>query len=391
MSVNNVLSEEEQLLLYRYNQEDSTVSCPNCGAEVLHYDVYCYSCGADLSVFREDNISSLRDFTVDIALSLKYAAVCFVRELVADPFLFQKTPVLDSFFIHFKPLSAYDVREYLLSEGFIKIVGGMDKFNAYFNSCSDELLSYVLTQYKLNPGSSREDNISIILNSLPENVLERLCSPFYLISDKCREYVEKNMHCILYNDIFYDYDLGYYDSEFKNSADLKEFLISIIDDSLDDSITSLKWKSYSNLLFKYAQVYDYFNDYESMLNYLFQHFICEINPFGDNTIRSKVEISKALHSCIIYAISKYYKGYDEVLSIFSSAYDEVALPKKFIAKKDALLLMEELFTNPTENRAINKHLIGVYGYERIDTKSLKFDDEDQQEKVIGEYTKNHLK
>lgn len=270
MSSNNTLTQEEQILLLRYNQENSTTSCPNCDSTVLYYDDYCYNCGTSLKDSRKN-----QEFTFNIinrVLYFKYAGICLLKEYINDPFLFQEHPEiifdykplkLDEILVHFKPLTVSEVLNYLLSEGYLEILEGEEKYKSFFSKCPDGYLNFLLENHNINPATSREGNILFLVNKLPHEILEQITSGnidektgsnYYEITDKAKKLVDDNIHCLLYDEIFYDFDLEYFDSQFNKSNDLKDFLISLIDESIEDMVKQLRWQSYSDLLYKYAQV-----------------------------------------------------------------------------------------------------------------------------------------
>lgn len=402
MSSENMLSQEEQILLLRYNQENSTISCPKCHSTVLYYDDYCYNCGTNLK-----DSKRLRDFTFNIinkALYMKYAGICLLREYINNPFLFQATPKvifdyeplkLDEILVHFKPLTVSEVLNYLISEGYLKVLEGEEKYKSFFSKCPDGYLDFLLKNNNIKPASSKEGNILFLVNKLPSDVLEQITSSnieektgsnYYEITENAVELVDNNIQCLLYDEIFYDFNLEYYDNQFNKSKDLKEFLIGLVDDSINDMTKELRWQSYSDLLYKYAQVYDFLDDKDKMLYYTLQHIICELNPFDDNKVKSKIQIESSLENRVIYVISSLKKDYNELSGIIEKAYDDVKLPKNFITKEDTKLLIEELFYT-YELREVNKHLINIYGVERITEDNLNFNTPEEQEKVIKKLNK----
>ena len=396
MSSKNTLSQDEQILIFRYNQNNSTISCPNCQTQVLYHDIYCYNCGTKLTDKKKNRTQKV--YPINNKIGLKYGGVCLLRELINNPFLFQDVTYVTSFYkplkvddilIHFKPLTTFEVLDYLISEEYIEILEGQEKYKSYFSKCNNDYLSYLLKNNNIEPSLSKEENISTLLN-LSEDLLEKITSNFILenrgsnyfeVTSKGKEFVEDNLQCVLYDEIFYDFNLEYYDNEFKQSNNLKDFLIGLLDVSINDSVQELKWQSYSDLLYKYAQVYDYFNDNDKMLYYTLQHVICEFNPYDDNKIKYKIGIQEHLKNRIIYALSESKKDYDEVSIIIRQAYDDLRLPKNFITLEDVELLVEEVLIN-YELREINKHLISIYGFEKINGDKMNFYNMEEQEKAI---------
>lgn len=397
MSSTNTLTPEELILILRYNQKDSTRSCPKCNSTVLYYDDFCYNCGTSLKDSKRVRDISYNPINADVYL--KYAGVCLLREYIHDPFLFQeftgsiynyKPLRIDEVLIHFKPLTVTEVLNYLLLEGYLVVLKGEEKYKSYFSKCPEDYLVYVLKENNIQASSSKEENISLILNKLPAELLEKITSSYieetsgsnyFEVSEKALKLVEDNKHCLLYDEIFYDFDLNYYDMQFNKSENLKDFSIALIDDSVKDSIEELKWQSYSDLLYKYAQLYDIFKDTDKMLYYTIQHVICEFNPFSDNKIKSKIEIQPSIESRIIYAFSNSQKNYDEIVEVIGKAYDDLKLPKNYISKEDVELLIEELFFT-YELRDVTKHLINIFGVERIAADDLTYNSLEEQEKVL---------
>ena len=396
VAAGNNLTQEEQILTFRYNQKNSTIKCPNCKSEVLYYDDYCYNCGNDLKNSQKKKIEEKT--IINKELLLKYASVCIVRELTRNPFLFQEVTagmteyrllIVDEILIHFKPITVYEVLDYIISEGYVEMLEGEEKYKAFFSHCSDEYISHLLEQNNIREASSREGNILFLVNRLPGDMLEKITSQniiesrgsnFFEVSDKGIKLVEENPKCILYDQIFYDFNLEYFDNMIDESVKVNN-VYDLLDESIDDSIEDLKWQSYSDLLFKYAEFYDYTNDSDKMLYYIIQHAICEFNPYGDNVIKSRMGIGEHLKNKIIYALSTSNKEYDELEDIIHSAYVELKLPKNFISEEDVALLLEELFLVP-EIRSVNKHLISIYGFERIE-EELVFKNQSEQEKIIN--------
>ena len=390
------LSQEEKILTLRYNQENSTVQCPKCQSEVLYYDDYCYNCGTDLRSTQRKRIEKVTNINKD--LLLKYASVCLVRELVDNPFLFQgvtyglmeyRPLLVDELLVHFKPITVYEVLDYLISEEYVVMLEGEKKYKAFFSSCKDEYICRLMEENNIKPATSKEGNILFLINQLPKDLLEKITlhniienrgSNFFEVTNKGIELIEENSKCICYDQIFYDFELEYYDNKCKEPVDMND-LIALLDESLYDSIESLKWKSYSELLCKYAEVYEKYEDTDKMLYYLIQHIICEFNPYSDNTFKSRIGIDEHLKNKVKCALSNSNKEYDELVTIIHAAYTGLALPKNFISEEDASLLIEELFF-VTEIRAVNKHLISIYGFERIE-EEMVFNDKEEQEKMIN--------
>ena len=157
-----------------------------------------------------------------------------------------------------------------------------------------------------------------------------------------------------------------------------------MDESLNEITNTLKWQSYSDLLFKYAEIYDIYEEYDKMLKFIIQHFICEINPFIDNKIKNKIEISLNLRNKIVYSISRANTDYKELLKIVNSAIEDINLPKNFIKNEDIILLIEELFDKYTTLKDINTHLTGLYNLNNLETEKLVYNSLIEQEKVINE-------
>ena len=396
VSTTNKLTQEEQILTFRYNQKNSTVKCPNCDSEVLYYDDYCYNCGNDLKNSKKKKIEEITNVNKD--LLLKYASVCLVNELIYNPFLFQEVtddmmdyrPLLvDEILVHFKPITVYEVLDNLISEEYVEMLEGEKKYKSFFSHCNDEYISYLLEKNNIKQASSKEGNILFLLNQIPvdelekitsRNIVENRGSNFFEVTDKGIKLVEENLKCIAYDQIFYDFNLEYYDSKLKESFNTND-LIELLDESLNDSVENLKWQSYSELLYKYAEVYDKYNDIDKMLYYLLQHLICEFNPYKDNAIKSRIRIEESLKNKTIYAMSNSNKEYYELESIIHSAYIGLKLPKNFISEEDVALLVEELYIVP-EIRIVNKHLIKIYGFERI-KEELVFNSQAEQEEAIN--------
>ena len=62
MSVNKLINEDEQILIFKYNQVLNRVICPKCSSELLYFDEYCYNCGNKLNkspVLYIPNINSI--------------------------------------------------------------------------------------------------------------------------------------------------------------------------------------------------------------------------------------------------------------------------------------------------------------------------------------------
>ena len=404
LSASNNLSQEEQILTLRYNQENSTVSCPNCQSDVLYYDDYCYNCGCELKNIQKKKIEKVTN--INKALLLKYASVCLVNELISNPFLFQeitgdtmeyKPLMIDELLIHFKPITVYEVLDYILEEGYIVMLEDDDKYKSFFSHCNEEYISHLIEHFNLKPATSNEGNIIFLINQLPRDTLENITSNgimenrgsnFFELTDKGNKLVEDNVKCLFFDEIFYDFNIEYYDNHVNNVVN-KNDLMELLDESVNDSIDTLKWQAYSDLLYKVAEVYDYFDDTDNMLNYLLQHVICEFNPYADNTIKVRIGINEQLKDKVIYALSKSNRDYEEISPIIQKAYDSLRLPKNFITEEDVELLVEELFFVP-EIRDVNKHLIKIYGFERIE-EELIFNNQGELEKIIDKIESSYIK
>lgn len=396
VSAINNLTQEEQILTFRYNQKNSTITCPNCKSEVLYYDDYCYNCGNDLKNSQKKKIEEKTILNKE--LLLKYASVCLVRALTYNPFLFQevtnamvdyKPLIVDEILIHFKPITVYEVLDYIISEGYVVMLEGEEKYKSYFSHCTDEYICDLLEQNNIQQASSKEGNILFLINKIPRDILEKITSNniienrgsnLFEVTDKGIKLVEESPKCTLYDQIFYDFNIEYFDNKIDKSVNVNN-VYELLDESINDSIENLKWQSYSELLYKYAEFYDYTNDSDKMLYYIIQHAICEFNPYSDNVIKSRIGIGEHLKNKVIYALSNSNKEYDELEQIIHAAYIGLKLPKNFISEEDVALLLEELFFVP-EIRSVNKHLINIYGFERIE-EELEFHNQSEQEKIIN--------
>ncbi len=387
MSINKILNEDEQILTFKYNQVLNRVICPNCSSELLYFDEYCYNCGSKLkksSIIYIPNIKNIRakEDTSKYDLSLKYAGVTVLRQMMFNPLYSEK----DNFLLKsYRNINFYDVRKYLVDEGFIEILTGRQKFKAGLKVASEEYIDSVLTKKELKKGISKADNITIILANLSEAELDAMIPNYYTVTQKGMQFYEENKHCRLYSIVFYDFDLEYYDKTYADSnEELKDFGIKLIDESLNEVTGNLKWYSYSNLLFKYAEIYDIYEEYEKMLYNIIQHFICEINPFNDNKIKEKIEITLNLRNTIIYSISRANMEYDALSNMIDDAIKNIKIPKNYVKNEEIHLLVEELFDKDTKLKDINTHLKNLYNSQELDANKYTYNNEEEQEKVINE-------
>lgn len=390
MSVNKLINEDEQILIFKYNQVLNRVICPKCSSELLYFDEYCYNCGNKLNkspVLYIPNINSLKTIkkSSTYELGLKYASVTLLRQLMFNPLYSEK----ENFLLQaFKNVSFYDIRKYLVEEGHIEILTGMKKIKAGLKAASEEYIDNVISQKALPKGISKAGKITILTSNLSEAELDAMIPNYYLVTQKGIQFYEENKHCRLYSIVFYDFDLEYYDKEYANSKDeLKDFAIKLLDESLNEITNTLKWQSYSDLLFKYAEIYDIYEEYDKMLKFIIQHFICEINPFTDNKIKNKIEISLNLRNKIVYSISRANTDYEVLLKTVNSAIKDIDLPKNFIKNEDIILLIEELFDKYTTLKDINSHLTGLYNLNNVEIEKLVYTSVIEQEKVINELEK----
>lgn len=390
MSVNKLINEDEQILIFKYNQVLNRVICPKCSSELLYFDEYCYNCGNKLNkspVLYIPNINSLKTIkkSSTYELGLKYASVTLLRQLMFNPLYSEK----ENFLLQaFKNVSFYDIRKYLVEEGHIEILTGMKKIKAGLKAASEEYIDNVISQKALPKGISKAGKITILTSNLSEAELDAMIPNYYLVTQKGIQFYEENKHCRLYSIVFYDFDLEYYDKEYANSkSELKDFAIKLLDESLNEITNTLKWQSYSDLLFKYAEIYDIYEEYDKMLKFIIQHFICEINPFTDNKIKNKIEISLNLRNKIIYSISRANSDYNVLLKTVNSAIEDIDLPKNFIKNEDIILLIEELFDKYTTLKDINSHLTGLYNLNNVEIEKLVYTSVIEQEKVINELEK----
>ena len=381
MSVGNI-SEDEQLLILSYNQENSRVKCHKCSVDVLYYDKYCHNCGVELD-FDEPTVSRVHSSDSEDSLVLRYAAVNLLNRLKVDP-LYEGN---EDFYAPFSPFTFYEVISYLLDNDCVEALVGEEKVDIALNSVPNEFLEYVLENKGINCASSKEDNIRIVRENLSLQELDAMFSGCYTITDKGEKTLKDNIKCLMYFNMYYDYDIAYYDALFENSSNKNQFLINLVEDSLEDSVKMLKWKSYSDLLFRYAQVYDFLNDYDKMLYYAVGHFICEFGLFEDNCIKDFVKIDISIQNKVKYVLARADKSYDEFLSVVDHVYDEVRIPKIFIDKDDVCLLIEELLDDNIKLRQANNHLVKLYGIERIKLGEMSFNNKDEQEKIVEELDK----
>jgi len=390
MSINKIINEDERILIFKYNQVLNRVICPKCSSEILYFDEYCYNCGTKLnktSVFYIPNLNNIKskEEASTYNLALKYASVTVLRQMMFNPLYSEK----DDFILQaFKNVSFYDVRKYLVNEDLIEILTGREKIKAGLKVTSEEYIDKVINQKGLHQGISKADKITILMSNLTEAELDSMIPHYYKVTENGIQFYENNKHCRLYSLVFYDFDLEYYDNEYTTSkAELKDFAIKLLDKSLIEVIDKLKWQSYSDLLFKYAEICDIYEEYEKMLKYLIKHFITEINPYTDNKIKNKIEISLNLRNKIIYSITKANIDYNSLIEIIKSSIDNIEIPKNFVNCDEIILLIEELFDQNTTLKDINIHLNNLYNIENVDLNKYTFNDRKEQEKVLNEIEK----
>ncbi len=387
MSVNKIINEDEQILIFKYNQALNRVICPKCSSEILYFDEYCYNCGNKLSKSKTLYIPSLNTAKKNKnnhkkELNLKYASVTLLRQIMYNPLFDDK----DNYLIKtFKNISFYDIRKNLINEGLIEVLTGREKIKSGLKFASEEYLDKVISQKNLHQGISKADKISIIINNLTEAELDAMVENYYVVTPKGKEFYENNKYCQLYSLVFYDFDIEYYENEYNNSNDeLKDFGIKLLNKSVDEVIQSLKWQSYSDILYKYANIYDLFDEYDNTLKYVLGHFICEINPFSNNKIKNSIEISLNLRNKMIYSISKAEMNYDSFMKLVDQTCAEIRIPKNFIKNDELKVLLEELFDKDTTLNDINIHLNELIRIDGINTDNLVYNNFEEQEKVIEE-------
>lgn len=387
MSVNKILNEDEQILTFKYNQVLNRVICPKCSSELLYFDEYCHNCGNKLnksSIIYIPNIKNIKQKkdTASHDLSLKYACVTVLRQMMFNPLYSDK----ENFLIKaFRNVNFYDVRKYLVNEGFVEILTGRQKHKAGLKVASDEYIDQVLTQKELKKGISKADNITILISSLSEQELDAMIPNYYKVTEKGVQFYEQNKHCRLYSIVFYDFDLEHYDKTYNESnSELKDFALKLLDESFNEVVPSLKWQSYSDLLYKYAEIYDINQEYDNELYYVLQHFICQINPFADNKIKDNLEIPLNLRNMIIYSISKADIAYEKLIQLVDKAVKDIMIPKNFISSEEIMLIIEELFDSEIKLNDINTHLTGIYNHQKIEPGKYVFNNEEEQKKVINE-------
>ena len=390
MSINKIINEDEQILIFRYNQVLNRVICPKCSTEILYFDEYCYNCGNKLNktpVLYIPNINNIKSKNQKslFTLALKYASVTVLRQMMFNPLYSEK----DNFLLNaFKNVSFYDVRKYLVDEELIEILTGRDKIKSGLKLASEEYIDNVIEQKELHKGISKEDNISILMSNLSEAELDTMIPHYYKVTEKGVQFYEENKQCRLYSLVFYDFDLEYYDNEYSNSElELKDFSIKLLNESSNEVLDKLQWQSFSDLLFKYAEVYDLYEDYENMLEYLLKHFIFEINPFSDNKLKNKIEISLNLRNKIIYSITRADVNYKTLNELVKKTIKNMEIPKNFINCDEIILLIEEIFDKNTTLKDINIHLSNLYDFKTEDWDKYIFNDTQEQEKVVKEIEK----
>jgi len=390
MSVNKIINEDEQILTFKYNQVLNRVICPKCSSELLYFDEYCHNCGNKLNKSSVIYIPNLRNIkekkdTANHDLSLKYAAATVLRQMMFNPLYSDK----ENFLIKpFTNINFYDVRKYLVNEEYVEILTGRQKHKAGLKFASDEYIDQILTQKELKKGISKADNITILLGNLSEQELDAMIPNYYKVTEKGVQFYEQNKHCRLYSIVFYDFDLEHYDKTYNESnSELKDFALTLLDESLNEVVQGLKWQSYSDLLYKYAEIYDIHEEYDKELYYVIQHFICQINPFTDNKIKEKIEIPLNLRNIIIYSISKANIGYEKLIQLSDEAINNLKIPKNFISSEEIMLMIEELLDSNIKLNDINTHLGDLYNHQKIEPDKYIFTNEDEQKKVINELEK----
>lgn len=390
MSVNKIINEDEQILIFKYNQVLNRVICPKCSSEILYFDEYCYNCGNKLNktpVLYIPNINNIKskEEKSTFNLALKYASVTILRQMMFNPLYSEK----DNFLLKaFKNVSFYDVRKYLVEEELIEILTGRDKIKSGLKIASEEYIDKVIEQKELHKGISKADNITILMSHLSEAELDAMIPNYFKVTEKGIQFYEENKHCRLYSLVFYDFDLEYFDNEYSNSeVELKEFSIKLLDKSLNEVTDRLQWQSCSDLLFKYAEIYDIYEEYDNMLKYILKHFIIEINPFTDNKIKNKIEISLNLRNKLIYSISRANVNYKTLLEFLKDTIENIEIPKNFIKSEEIILLIEEAFDKDTTLKDINIHLNNLYNFETNELDKYVFNNIQEQEKVVKEIEK----
>ena len=374
------ICEDEQLLILSYNQENSKVQCPNCLVDVLYYDKFCHSCGIKLDFDDKPVKKPVQTDKSDDDIVLKYAAVNLLNRLKYDP-LYEGN---EAFYAPFTPFTYYDVITYLVNNNLVDALIGEEKVHVALESVPNEFLEFVLDQKQINKSSSKQDNIRIIRESLSIEEVEGMFPGCYILTTNGEEVLKDNIKCLMYFSMYYDFDILYYDNMYESSQDKNKFLIDLVNDSIEDSVEMLQWQSYSDLLFRYAQVYDFFKDYDRMLYYAIGHFICEFGLFGNNCIKDFIKIDITIKNKIKYVLARADKSYDEFISVVSEVYDNLRIPRIFISREDVCLLIEELFDENVKLRHANNHLVKLYGRERIKLKKMSFKNSAEQEKIMEE-------
>ena len=379
------ISEDELLLILSYNQENSRVRCPECNVDVLYYDVYCHHCGVKLDLEGNDSRpdENVTTDNCDEDIVLLYAGVNLLNRLNFDP-LFEGD---ESFYAPFSPLTNYDVVSYLVDKGFIDVLIGEEKVDVALSHIPRELLEYILKQRTDDISSSVEDNIKLMYDNFSLDELEAMLPRCYVLTSAGEDILKSHVHCLIYHGVFYDYDIVYYDDKFSNSADMNQFLIDLVDDSIEDSFMLLQWQSYSELLFKYAEVYDILGDYDKMMYYAVGHFICEFSLFADNRVKDFISIDISMKNKVKYTLARAAKGYDDFLAVVGDVYDNLRIPRIYISRDEVSVLIEELFDDNIKLRQVNNHFVKLYGQERINLGDMTFTDEDEQEKIVEELDK----
>lgn len=380
MNLNSNLCVDEQLLLFKYNQPSNRILCPECGVIVLYFDDYCHGCGFKLDNLRDAVVLSESEVEHDDSLAMKYACACLLSVLVIDPLLIDFNKRI---FNIFSGLELFDVVNYLIMNDYVDILYGKDKIVACLETVDDEALVRILNTKDLPIVDSKDEKIKLIVNNVDENILESLFDDYYKVSKKGFDFLAVNEQCLVYSTIFYDFDLDYFNKSYESSNKDEFFYVDLITKSVESSISSFKWLSYSKLLLKYALIYDKYENYDLMLQYLFEYFICEVNPFADNDIKRSVTISSELKNMLVYAVAKNYLSYNKMKEILDVAFFNVKIPYSFIDKENILLLVEEAFDRNTTVNELNDHLISIYKSDSINLDNSSFYDIQKQKDVIN--------
>ena len=391
-------------LKYLLNQEHNLEKCPNCGADILKKDKFCYKCGFDVlkalidKDFKEGNIGisfgskqpvsvekpkSTDDELSDLeekyksatepekqsksttdelseleklynkkvsrkyAPKFKFAYVLYLNEINKNP----SKSIKGNYYKTTYDTSLAKIKKQAKEDGFIG--DGSPLLAAKSATVKD--LKALLKEHDLMVSGKKDELIERLGENLSEDELkEAFPKKTIAITDEGLEFIENNRYVFYYDKaspVRNHISVEDYDSVFEEEKDLSDeniyrTLVDYLVKREDELASNGKWIEYRYNFIVLERVYKDMGDDHNLLDVDFKLFIAGINNFNDYTNSSEPAygyIGKTYSNELIDLLHSLSLSIDELKDKFNQSYDELRYPDLKISKEESLVYLLKLF------------------------------------------------